>query len=108
MRLAGAQQDVPAPVTEAGYKEEQIAEIKKTLDNYLNLREIIRKASGETLDLKSYEIESFTIPIERIDQEMIEVANNLYSEYLEDIENLSNRAVLVKIKFNRPSEEVCV
>lgn len=45
---------------------------------------------SNNLDLKSYEIESFTIPIERIDQEMIEVANNLYSEYLEDIEKYSN------------------
>ncbi len=29
--------------------------IKEQLDHYLNLREIIRKASGETLDLKAYE-----------------------------------------------------
>ncbi len=39
----------------AGYSEAEIAHIKKTLDEYLKLREIIRKASGETLDLKSYE-----------------------------------------------------
>jgi type I restriction enzyme, R subunit len=32
-----------------------IARIKQKLDEYLRLREIIRKASGETLDLKPYE-----------------------------------------------------
>jgi type I restriction enzyme R subunit len=39
----------------AGYSGAEIANIKKMLDEYLKLREIIRKASGETLDLKSYE-----------------------------------------------------
>jgi len=32
-----------------------IARIKQRLDHYLKLREIIRNASGETLDLKAYE-----------------------------------------------------
>lgn len=39
----------------AGYTEKEIADIKKKLDFYLSLREEIRKASGETLDLKTYE-----------------------------------------------------
>ena len=39
----------------AGYGATDIASIKKQLDHYLKLREIIRKASGETLDLKAYE-----------------------------------------------------
>ncbi len=39
----------------AGYTETEIAGIKKELDFYLKLREEIRKASGETLDLKTYE-----------------------------------------------------
>jgi type I restriction enzyme R subunit len=39
----------------AGYSSADIAGIKRQLDHYLNLREIIRKASGETLDLKPYE-----------------------------------------------------
>ncbi|MEW6327864.1 MAG: HsdR family type I site-specific deoxyribonuclease [Thermodesulfobacteriota bacterium] len=39
----------------AGYTEKEIADIKKQLDFYLKLREEIRKASGETLDLKTYE-----------------------------------------------------
>ena len=39
----------------AGYSEADINRIKKGLDHYLKLREIIRKASGESLDLKAYE-----------------------------------------------------
>jgi type I restriction enzyme R subunit len=39
----------------AGYDAAEIARIKQQLDYYLNIREIIRKASGETLDLKPYE-----------------------------------------------------
>ncbi|MGI6588959.1 MAG: type I restriction endonuclease subunit R [Peptococcia bacterium] len=39
----------------AGYTEEEIREIKKKLNFYLKLREEIRRASGETLDLKVYE-----------------------------------------------------
>ena len=39
----------------AGYSGKEIADIKKQIDFYLNLREEIRKASGETLDLKTYE-----------------------------------------------------
>ena len=39
----------------AGYSEEDIGRIKKEIDRYLKLREIIRKASGESLDLKAYE-----------------------------------------------------
>ena len=39
----------------AGYSPAEIARIKNRLKHYLNVREIIRKASGETLDLKAYE-----------------------------------------------------
>jgi len=39
----------------AGYSSADISRIKRELDHYLKLREIIRKASGETLDLKAYE-----------------------------------------------------
>jgi len=39
----------------AGYRAAGIAGIKNQLDHYLKLREIIREASGETLDLKPYE-----------------------------------------------------
>tara|TARA_R110001592_G_scaffold103051_1_gene290384 strand:- start:4710 stop:7799 length:3090 start_codon:yes stop_codon:yes gene_type:complete len=40
---------------EAGYSESEIISIKKEMDHYLKLREEIRQASGETLDLKTYE-----------------------------------------------------
>ena len=39
----------------AGYTTDEINDIKKRLEFYLKLREEIRKASGETLDLKTYE-----------------------------------------------------
>ena len=39
----------------ASYTVDEIIDIKKRLDFYLNLREEIRKASGETLDMKTYE-----------------------------------------------------
>jgi type I restriction enzyme, R subunit len=39
----------------AGYSAHDISRIKRKLKDYLDLRDIIRKASGETLDLKPYE-----------------------------------------------------
>jgi len=39
----------------AGYTPEQIEHLKAQQKHYLNLREIIRKAAGETLDVKPYE-----------------------------------------------------
>jgi type I restriction enzyme R subunit len=39
----------------AGYSTEEINRIKQKINHYLAMRELIRKASGETLDLKAYE-----------------------------------------------------
>ena len=39
----------------AGYSPTDIDRIKKTVKHYTDLREIIRKSSSETIDLKSYE-----------------------------------------------------
>jgi len=39
----------------AGYSDADVARIKQQLDHYLKVREVIRMASGETLDLKAYE-----------------------------------------------------
>jgi type I restriction enzyme R subunit len=39
----------------AGYSNADITRIKQRLEHYLAIRDIIRKASGETLDLKAYE-----------------------------------------------------
>lgn len=47
--------DLADDMLAAGYTEAQIAEINSKRDNYLDIREIIRKAPGEFLDLKTYE-----------------------------------------------------
>jgi type I restriction enzyme R subunit len=39
----------------AGYSQPEVVRIKQALDRYVKLREIIRNASGENLDLKAYE-----------------------------------------------------
>jgi type I restriction enzyme R subunit len=39
----------------AGYGEGDIVRIKRDIESHLKLREIIRKASGETIDLKAFE-----------------------------------------------------
>lgn len=39
----------------AGYSDSEIESIKEEINTYLKLREEIRKASGETLDVKTYE-----------------------------------------------------
>jgi type I restriction enzyme R subunit len=53
--LIRAYANIAAEMTAAGYTDQEIERIKKTLDNYLRLREIIRRASGETLDMKPFE-----------------------------------------------------
>ncbi len=42
-------------LTDAGYGAAAVTRIKKDLEKAVNLREIVRRASGETLDLKAYE-----------------------------------------------------
>ncbi|HLO32747.1 MAG TPA: HsdR family type I site-specific deoxyribonuclease [Anaerolineales bacterium] len=39
----------------AGYGSEDVSRIKKKMDHYLSIRDIVRRASGEILDLKPYE-----------------------------------------------------
>jgi type I restriction enzyme, R subunit len=53
--LIRAYANIVSEMVEAGYTEDEITYIKKRVDFYLALREEIRKASGETLDLKTYE-----------------------------------------------------
>jgi type I restriction enzyme R subunit len=40
---------------QAGYSDADVNRIKQQMTHYLDMREIVRKASGETLDLKDYE-----------------------------------------------------
>jgi type I restriction enzyme R subunit len=48
---AGISDEMP----EAGYSQTDCDRIAKEVDHYLKLREVIRKASGESIDLKAYE-----------------------------------------------------
>ena len=53
--LVRAYANIADELDAAGYNVADVVRIKQQLDHYLNVREIIRKASGETLDLKAYE-----------------------------------------------------
>ena len=53
--LVRAYANIADELEPAGYSAADIARIKQQLDHYLKVREIIRKASGESLDLKAYE-----------------------------------------------------
>ena len=53
--LVRAYANIADDLEAAGYSEEDVKRIKGKIDTYLKLREIIRKASGETIDLKTYE-----------------------------------------------------
>ncbi|MGH8477825.1 MAG: type I restriction enzyme subunit R domain-containing protein, partial [Methylococcales bacterium] len=53
--LLRAYANIAGKLEAAGYDGTDIIRIKQLLDHYLNLREIIRKASAETLSLKPYE-----------------------------------------------------
>lgn len=53
--LVRAYANIADELEAAGYGEADIARLKQQLKYYLNVREIIRKASGESLDLKAYE-----------------------------------------------------
>jgi type I restriction enzyme R subunit len=53
--LVRAYANIADELEPAGYDVGDIARIKQQLEHYLNVREIVRKASGESLDLKAYE-----------------------------------------------------
>ncbi|MFB1478786.1 type I restriction endonuclease subunit R [Corallococcus sp. RDP092CA] len=53
--LVRAYANIADEMDPAGYSVADIKRIKQQLDHYLKVREVIRKASGETLDLKAYE-----------------------------------------------------
>jgi type I restriction enzyme R subunit len=53
--LVRAYANIADELEPAGYSAADVGRIKKQLGHYLNVREIIRKASGESLDLKAYE-----------------------------------------------------
>ena len=53
--LVRAYANIADELDRAGYSSQEIERMRQQLDNYLDLREIIRKASCESLDLKAYE-----------------------------------------------------
>jgi type I restriction enzyme R subunit len=53
--LVRAYANIADELEQAGYSASDIARIRRQRDHYLNVREIVRKASGETIDLKAYE-----------------------------------------------------
>jgi type I restriction enzyme R subunit len=53
--LVRAYANIADELEPVGYSAADTARIKRLLDHYLNVREIIRKASDEKLDLKAYE-----------------------------------------------------
>jgi len=53
--LVRAYANIADELEAAGYSSTQIEGIKRKLEHHLNVREVIRKASGESLDLKPYE-----------------------------------------------------
>ena len=53
--LVRAYANIADELDAAGYSSNDINRIKTQLDYFLNVREIVRKASGESLDLKAYE-----------------------------------------------------
>jgi type I restriction enzyme R subunit len=53
--LVRAYANIADDLLRAGYTDAQIAEVKEELARTIKLREIIRQASGETIDLKAYE-----------------------------------------------------
>jgi type I restriction enzyme R subunit len=47
--------NIAAELEEAGFSTKEIEDINKLVDKYVKLRDVIRMASGETLDMKTYE-----------------------------------------------------
>jgi type I restriction enzyme, R subunit len=53
--LLRAYANIADDLLSAGYSESKSSQIKQDVNRYVKLREIIRQASGETIDLKAYE-----------------------------------------------------
>jgi type I restriction enzyme R subunit len=53
--LVRAYANIADDLESAGYSGADIAGIKRRLNDYLSIRDIVRNAAGETLDLKAYE-----------------------------------------------------
>jgi type I restriction enzyme, R subunit len=83
--LIRAYANIADEMNEAGYSEKETVSIKKEVDFYLDLREQIRMASGETLDLKRYEADMRYLIDEYIRAEDSEKISNIDDVALLDI-----------------------
>ena len=55
VKLVRAYGNIAGEMIEAGYTEKEAEDIEKEVEEYLRVREIVKIASGEKLDLKTYE-----------------------------------------------------
>jgi hypothetical protein len=53
--LVRAYAGIADELEQAGYGDAEVAKLKKQMEHFVNVREVIRRASGETIDLKAYE-----------------------------------------------------
>jgi type I restriction enzyme, R subunit len=53
--LVRAYAGIADELEQAGYDATEAAKLKKQTEHFVNVREVIRKASGESIDLKAYE-----------------------------------------------------
>ena len=53
--LVRAYANIASDLESAGYSDRDITDIKQRVNEYLSIRDIVRNAAGETLDLKPYE-----------------------------------------------------
>tara|TARA_Y100000294_G_scaffold152572_1_gene150940 strand:- start:104 stop:3160 length:3057 start_codon:yes stop_codon:yes gene_type:complete len=53
--LTRAYSNISGEFKEAGFETDKVKKLEITVKNYLNIRKIIKNASGETIDLKPYE-----------------------------------------------------
>ena len=83
--LIRAYANIADKMDEAGYTIHETENIKKELNHYLKLREEIRKASGETLDLKVYEADMRHLIDTYIDAEEPEIISPFGDMSLLDI-----------------------
>lgn len=114
--LLRAYSNIASEMLDAGYNQSEVDRIKMKIDNYLRLREMIRKASGETLDMKPFEadmrflIDNFiqADPSKRIDpfenQSLLEmIVNSGIEDAINNLPNGikgSNKAVAETIENN--------
>jgi type I restriction enzyme R subunit len=90
--LVRAYGNIANELDEAGYSEREIGKIKKELKFYLALREEIRNASGETIDLKTFEADMRYLIDTYIQADDSQVISNFEGMTLLDIINSSGIA----------------